>query len=198
MNQGHKSPLGGAHPWQHFFQAPMVLQTIYCLQGKLVYKTPPLTSLTTMVQIQHQEPLQGLTRLARASHGLTCKVCMLSTTTTHEPQLHVSFPPLPDVHVYTHSDTVTPSCPCPPDMHGHLVLDAHDRSCPHLTASPDAHAHSPPLSFPRSLCTTAQTSMRLPAFMLTIGSTSALPSPSCLPSSRPLPHIPNSNVTTTT
>ena len=115
------------HPWQHFFQAPVVLQTIYRLQGKLVYKTLPLASLTTMVQIWHQEPLQGLTRLARASHGLTCEVCMLSTMTTCEPRPHVSFPPSPDVHVYARSDTVVPSCPRPPDMHGRSVLDAHNR-----------------------------------------------------------------------
>ena len=33
----------------------MVLQTIYCLQGKVVRETPPLASLTAMAQIQHKE-----------------------------------------------------------------------------------------------------------------------------------------------
>jgi hypothetical protein len=111
----------------------MVLQTICHLQGKLVCKTPPLTSPATVVQIRHWEPMQGLVRLARASHGLTCEVCMPSTRTTHEPQPRL-IPTLarcacpatsPDVHVHACSDAVAPSCPHPPDMHGRSVLNAH-------------------------------------------------------------------------
>ena len=41
------------HPWQHFFRAPMVLQTNYHLQGKLVCETRPLASLATIIQIRH-------------------------------------------------------------------------------------------------------------------------------------------------
>ena len=75
---------------------------------------------------------------------------------------HASFLPSPNARMYACSDTVAPSCPRSPDMHGRSVLDAHDPSRPpahpHLTASPDAHAHSAPSSFPRSPCTTAWTS----------------------------------------
>jgi hypothetical protein len=114
----------------------MVLQTICHLQGKLVCKTPPLASPTTVVQIRHWEPMQGLMHLARASHGLACEVCMPSTRTTCEPRPHL-IPTLarcacpaasPDTHVHTCSDVVTrlaPSCPYSPDMHGRSVLDAH-------------------------------------------------------------------------
>jgi hypothetical protein len=116
----------------------MVLQTICHLQGKLVCKTPPLAFPTTVVQIRHWEPMQGLMRLARASHGLTCEVCMLSTRTTHEPRLRL-IPTLaqcarpatsPDVHVHVCSDALAPSCPHPPNMHGRSVLNAHGPTGP--------------------------------------------------------------------
>jgi hypothetical protein len=80
--------------------------------------------------------MQGLMRLARASHGLACEGCMPSTRTTCEPQPRL-IPTLarcarpaasPDAHVHACSDVVAqlaPSCPHPPDMHGRSVLNAH-------------------------------------------------------------------------
>jgi hypothetical protein len=76
------------HPWQHFFQTPMVLQTIYHLQGKVVCETPPLDSLTTKVQIR---PMQGLIALQEPPMD-THKVRMLSTRTAREPRMPSAHP----------------------------------------------------------------------------------------------------------
>ena len=59
--QSLDSSLTTVHPWQHFSQTPIILQTIHYLQGKVVCETPPLASLTTMVQIRLMCP-------ARTSH----------------------------------------------------------------------------------------------------------------------------------
>ncbi|KAF8119532.1 hypothetical protein EV363DRAFT_1591734 [Boletus edulis] len=147
--------------------------------------------------------MQGLMRLARASHGYprtpyaVNKDHPRASTVPHSRPRPMRTPPCvrpaasPDAHVHACSDVVARSRPRPPDMHGRSVLDAHDPSCPpacpHLAASPDAHAHSPPSSFPRSPSTTtdvhAPTSAHCPALTLTL----ALSPPS-----------PNSDVVTTT
>jgi hypothetical protein len=184
----------------------MVLQTICHLQGKLVCKTPPLASPTTVVQIRHWEPMQGLMRLARASHGLTCEVCMPSTRTTCEPRPRL-IPTLarcarpaasPDTHVHACSDVVAriaPSCPHPPDMHGWSVLNAHG-----LTGPPAC------LPSPRRLTRRARTQPALvfptdvhaPARLRAHCRTHCTALTLALVLSRPLPHYPSSDVVTTT
>jgi hypothetical protein len=81
-------PMAQYHPWQHFFQTPMVLQTIYRLQGKVVCETPPLDSLTTKVQIC---PMQGLMASQEPPMDI-CKVCTLSARTTREPRMPSAHP----------------------------------------------------------------------------------------------------------
>ncbi|KAF8142075.1 hypothetical protein EV363DRAFT_1579107 [Boletus edulis] len=113
--------------------------------------------------------MQGLMHLTRASHGhprtpyAVNKDHPRASTMPHSCPRPMRTPCVrpaasPDVHVHACSDVVTCSRPRPPDMHGRSVLDAHDPSCPpacpHLAASPDAHAHSPPSSFPRLPSTT--------------------------------------------
>ena len=152
------------HPWQHFFQTPMVLQTI------TTYKE------NWSVRPDHSPPLP---LWSKCSIGSSCRascasqehpmdiyeVCMLSIRTTHEPQPRLT--PPPDTHVHTCIDAVAPSCPHP--SHG----------CP---AQPHRHSRACPPS----------RSLSRPPWRI------ARPSPSHLPSPRPLPHTSNSDVATTT
>jgi hypothetical protein len=176
----------------------MVLQTICHLQGKLVCKTPPLASPTTVVQIRHWEPMQGLMRLARASHGLACEVCMASTRTTCEPRPRL-IPTLarcarPAASLDVHVARLAPSCPHPPNMHSRSVLNAHGPTgLPACLPSPHhlarrAHTH-PALVFPMDVHAPARLHAHPRAHCTTLTLALVL--------SRPLLHFPSSNVVTT-